>query len=84
MAERRDFMKPNPDDRRDNVRRIQRNINHTIQNMEAAEEMISKTSDPKLKRALEEKNERRRASLDSLRKEIKDEADFQARNKPQT
>lgn len=77
-------MKPNPDDRRDNVRRIQRNINHTIQNMEAAEEMISKTSDPKLKRALEEKNERRRASLDSLRKEIKDEADFQARNKPQT
>lgn len=77
-------MKPNPDNRRDNVRRIQRNINHTIQNMEAAEEMISKTSDPKLKRALEEKNERRRASLDSLRKEIKDEADFQARNKPQT
>jgi len=77
-------MKPNPDNRRDNVRRIQRNINHTIQNMEAAEEMISKTSDPKLKRALEEKNERRRASLDSLRKEIKDEADFQARNKSQT
>lgn len=77
-------MKSNPDDRRDNVRRIQRNINHTIQNMEAAEEMISKTSDPKLKRALEEKNERRRASLDSLRKEIKDEADFQARNKSQT
>lgn len=77
-------MKPNPDDRCDNVRRIQRNINHTIQNMEAAEEMINKTSDPKLKRALEEKNERRRASLDSLRKEIKDEADFQARNKSQT
>jgi small acid-soluble spore protein (thioredoxin-like protein) len=74
-------MKSNPDDRRDNVRRIQRNINHTIQNMEAADEMMSKTSDPRLKRALEEKNERRRASLESLRKEIKDEADFQAKKK---
>jgi len=74
-------MKSNPDDRRDNVRRIQRNINHTIRNMEAADEMMSKTSDPRLKRALEEKNERRRASLESLRKEIKDEADFQAKKK---
>ena len=32
-------MKPNPDDRRDNVKKIQRNINRTIQNMEAADEM---------------------------------------------
>ena len=75
-------MKTNPDDRRDNVRRIQRNINKTIQNMEAADEMMSKTSDPKMKRVLEEKNGRRRASLDSLRSEIKDEAAYQAVKKP--
>ena len=75
-------MKTNPDDRRDNVRRIQRNINKTIQNMEAADEMMSKTSDPKMKRVLEEKNGRRRASRDSLRSEIKDEAAYQADKKP--
>ena len=75
-------MKTNPDDRRDNVRRIQRNINKTIQNMEAADEMMNKTSDPQLKRALEEKNERRRAGLDSLHSEIKDEAAYQADKKP--
>ena len=75
-------MKPKPDDRRDNVKRIQRNINHTIQNMEAAEEMIAKTDDPKTKEALTDKNERRRASLDSMRHEIRDEAEHQKRTEP--
>ena len=67
-------MKPNPDDRRDNVKKIQRNINRTIQNMEAADEMIAKTDDQKMKQALTEKNERRRAGLDNMRSEIRDEA----------
>ncbi len=75
-------MKTSPDDRRDNVRRIQRNINQTIRNMEAADEMMNKTSDPRLKHMLEDKNERRRASLEAQRSEIKDEADFQAEKKP--
>ena len=67
-------MKPNPDDRRDNVKKIQRNINRTIQNMEAADEIIAKTDDQKMKQALTEKNERRRAGLDNMRSEIRDEA----------
>ena len=75
-------MKAKPDDRRDNVKKIQRNINRTIQNMEAAEEMIDDTSDPKMKQALIDKNVRRRAGLDSMRNEIKDEADFQEKNPP--
>jgi small acid-soluble spore protein (thioredoxin-like protein) len=67
-------MKHNPDDRRDNVDRIQKNINHTIQNMELADEMIAKTDDPKSKKDLKEKNDRRRDALNGMRAEIRDEA----------
>jgi small acid-soluble spore protein (thioredoxin-like protein) len=66
--------KPKPDDRSDNVENIQFNINKTIQNTELAEEMIAKTHDEKMKKTLEEKNERRREALDGMRQEIKDEA----------
>ncbi len=72
MSKRRN--RPNPDNREDNVERIQRNINYTIQNMEAAEEMIAQTTDEKMKKTLDEKNERRRQSLDGMRSEIRDEA----------
>lgn len=67
-------MKHKPDDRRDNVDRIQYNINHTIRNMELAEEMMAKTENPKTIEDLEEKNERRREALNSMRVEIQDEA----------
>ena len=66
--------KPKPDDRRNNVDRIQYNINKTIQNCELADEMIAKTDDEKAKKNLKEKNKRRESSLESMRKEIKDEA----------
>ena len=66
-------MKHNPDDRSDNARRIQRNINYTIKNIEAAEEMIAKTPDEKAKKALADKNERRRRALDAMRNEMRDE-----------
>ncbi|MDF2613370.1 MAG: tlp [Clostridia bacterium] len=69
-------MKINPDDRSDNVENIEYTIGKTIQNIELAEEMISETSDQKMKNTLEEKNERRRESLEDLRKEIKDEAAY--------
>ena len=69
-----------PDDRSDNVERIQRNINYTIQNMELADELMAKTSDSKSKQDLAAKNERRRQSLDSMRREIKDEADYKNRH----
>lgn len=67
-------MKHNPDDRRDNVEGIQFNIDHTIQNIDLAEEIIAKTDDPKTKQALQQKNERREEALDSMRVEIRDEA----------
>lgn len=67
-------MKHNPDDRSDNVERIQANITNTIENIELAEEVIATTSDPKMKQALEEKNERREEALNSMRVEIRDEA----------
>ena len=67
-------MKNKPDDRRDNVEKIQRNIDMTIRNMELADEMIAETPDEKTKKYLKDKNERRRQALDGLRKEIKDEA----------
>ncbi|HBN84040.1 MAG TPA: small acid-soluble spore protein Tlp [Clostridiales bacterium] len=66
--------KPKPDDRRDNVKKIQYNIGKTIQNMELAEEMIQKTDDEKTKKELLDKNERRRNALDGMKQEIRDEA----------
>ncbi|CAH2213272.1 small acid-soluble spore protein Tlp [Tepidibacter aestuarii] len=67
-------MKHNKDDRRDNVDRIQYNIDKTIQNFRMAEEMIEKTSDDKMKKTLEAKNERREDALTGMRREIKEEA----------
>jgi len=67
-------MENKPDDRRDNVDRIQYNISNTIQNIDRAEEMISKTDDERMKETLTEKNERRSGALNAMRREIKDEA----------
>ena len=66
--------KPKPDNRDDNVEKLQFNINKTIQNMEAGKEMIGKTPDENAKNALHDKNERRRQALDGFRNEIRDEA----------
>jgi len=66
--------RPNPDDRRDNVKKIQFNIDKTIQNMELADEVIHKTDDERLKRALQEKNKRREEALEGMRQEIREEA----------
>lgn len=74
-------MKNNPDDRSDNVDKIQKNIDMTIRNMELGEELISKTPDSRARQSLIEKNERRRQALRGMRHEIKDEADFQTKNK---
>jgi len=67
-------MKNKPDDRRDNVDKIQNNITNTIENYNLAEETIEKTDDEKNKKPIEEKNERRLESINSMRSEIKDEA----------
>jgi small acid-soluble spore protein (thioredoxin-like protein) len=66
--------KPKPDDRSDNVDKIQFNIDKTIQNYNLAEEFIAKTDDERMKKELEEKNERRLDALSGMRDEIRDEA----------
>lgn len=66
--------KSKPDDREDNVDKIQYNIGKTIQNYELAEEMIDKTDDEKTKKTMIEKNKRREEALNSMRQEIRDEA----------
>lgn len=67
-------MKHNPDDRRDNVEKIQNNITNTIQNIELTEEAINATDDPGIQKSLKDKNARREEALNSMRKEIQDEA----------
>lgn len=66
--------KPKPDDRRDNVDKIQDNIDNTIRNYRLAEDMIELTDDEKAKKDLEEKNKRRLVSLKGMKEEIRDEA----------
>ncbi|MDY6013010.1 small acid-soluble spore protein Tlp [Clostridium sp.] len=73
-------MKHNPDDRRDNVQRIQANISDTIKNIHLADEMIEKTDDDNTRRELSAKNDRRQHALDAMRKEIKEEANYQKNN----
>ncbi len=70
-------MKNNPDNRSDNVEKIQKNIDFTISNIRRANEMKNKTSDEKAQKELEAKNDRRQQALNSLRNEIKDEAEHQ-------
>jgi small acid-soluble spore protein (thioredoxin-like protein) len=64
---------PKPDDRSDNVEKLQSMIHHTIANMEDAEAAMVNSS-PEDQARIEAKNERRRESIDSFRAEIKDEA----------
>ncbi|PLR95254.1 small acid-soluble spore protein Tlp [Bacillus sp. T33-2] len=68
---------PKPDDRSDNVEKLQSMIVHTIENMEEAEESLQFSS-PEERAQIEAKNERRQESLESLRQEVRDE--FNARH----
>jgi small acid-soluble spore protein (thioredoxin-like protein) len=69
--------KPKPDDRSDNVEKLQSMIQHTIQNMEEAEASLEFANDDTHRAQIEAKNERRRDSIDAMRAEIKDEAQAQ-------
>ncbi|WP_391119267.1 small acid-soluble spore protein Tlp [Psychrobacillus sp. L3] len=64
---------PKPDDRSDNVEKLQDMAKNTIGNMEAAEEAMG-FLDGDEREALREKNERRKKSLEGFRQEILDEA----------
>ncbi len=68
--------KPKPDDRRDNVDKIQENIDNTIENHREAEEMMRATDNPQTREELSAKNHRREDAVDGMRKEIKEEASW--------
>jgi small acid-soluble spore protein (thioredoxin-like protein) len=64
---------PKPDDRSDNVEKLQEMVTNTIGNMEAAEESMA-FADGKERVAIKEKNARREESISDFRKEIVDES----------
>ena len=72
----------NPDNREDNVPKLQRMISNTIRNMREAEDYLDEHADEigdEERSRIEAKNERRRESLENLRAEIRDEANHQRR-----
>lgn len=64
--------RPNPDDRSDNVEKLQEMIVNTDDNIRKAEATMDNLSGEELSR-VEAKNERRRESIEAMRAEIKDE-----------
>jgi small acid-soluble spore protein (thioredoxin-like protein) len=69
------MMKNKPDDRRDNVDKIQENINNTVENFRLAEETMEQTDNPATIKDIKAKNRRREEALNNMRHEIKDEAE---------
>lgn len=66
--------KPKPDDRSDNVEKLQEMIHNTIENIDEAEETAMLTDSSQVKEEIAAKNERRRQSLAAMREEVADEA----------
>lgn len=67
----------NPDNRADNVERLQEAIHNTMENLHEAEDFLAAHADemnPKDVRNLVAKNERRRRAIEGFREEIRDEA----------
>lgn len=65
--------KPNPDDRSDNVEKLQSMVQNTIENIEEAQDSIAFANSEERER-IEAKNLRREESINAMRNEIKDEA----------
>jgi small acid-soluble spore protein (thioredoxin-like protein) len=65
--------RPNPDDRSDNVEKLQDMVQNTIENIEEAHETLQ-FADPEERAKIEAKNRRREESIAAMRAEIKDEA----------
>ena len=73
-------MNAKPDNRSNNVARIQENIDNTIKNINLANEVIAKSNDPKEVQNMKERNQKREESLSAMRSEIKEEAMFNKNN----
>lgn len=64
--------KPNPDDRSDNVEKMQEMIHDTIDNINESENDMS-SMERKEQEKIIDKNKRRKEAIDGFRNEIKDE-----------
>lgn len=71
-----DRYQPNPDDRSDNVEKLQEMVQDTIQNIEKAHETMQFSSGEE-KEAIKQKNKRREQAIEGMRQEIKDEYENQ-------
>ncbi|MBD8007597.1 small acid-soluble spore protein Tlp [Bacillus norwichensis] len=65
--------RPKPDDRSDNADKLQKMVDNTIENMEKAEETMQ-FSNEEQKAQIEQKNQKRRDSIQGMREEIQDES----------
>lgn len=68
---------PKPDDRSDNVEKLQDMLQNTEQNIRESQDYLRAHGDEisaKEKQDIEEKNQRREESIDGFRAEIQDEA----------
>ncbi|WP_028782892.1 small acid-soluble spore protein Tlp [Thalassobacillus devorans] len=64
---------PNPDDRSDNLEKLQHMVQDTIENIEDSHDAYPMANEQE-KQAIEAKNKRREESINAMRSEIKDEA----------
>ncbi|MFD3445670.1 small acid-soluble spore protein Tlp [Microbacteriaceae bacterium 4G12] len=67
--------KSNPDDRSDNVEKLQEMVQNTLENMHEAEAAME-FSNAKDRAAITQKNQNRLNSIEFMRNEIKDEAEY--------
>ncbi|WP_188455606.1 small acid-soluble spore protein Tlp [Virgibacillus oceani] len=65
--------KPKPDDRSDNVEKLQNMVQDTAQNIEKAHDTMQFSSGED-KEKIEAKNTRREEAIEGMRQEIKDES----------
>ncbi|MDI3297945.1 MAG: small acid-soluble spore protein Tlp [Bacillota bacterium] len=69
---------PKPDDRSDNVARLQEQIENTFENLREAQERLradSRDLPEEQEDAIRRKNQRRREAIEGFREEIRDEVD---------
>lgn len=73
MSQKRN--RPKPDDRSDNVEKIQEMIQDTYENIAESEDHLRWASGED-RENIKKKNERRRESIEGFREEIKDENEY--------
>ncbi|AYE51017.1 small acid-soluble spore protein Tlp [Priestia megaterium NCT-2] len=66
--------KSNPDDRSDNVEKLQTMVQNTMKNIEEAEEAAACSNEEERQR-IQQKNHNREVSIEAMRSEIKDESE---------